>query len=183
MRIAVLGLRSIGADTSGGVERHVQELAVRMAAQGHEVTIFCRSRYNSDKLKEFQGVRLKNRPTLYSKHLEAIVHTAVVMPSVLIGYDVIHIHATGPSLLSWVPRLFGRKVVVTVHGLDFQRGKWGGFASAILRAGAWTAGKCPHETIVVSRVLQEHYRETYGVETHHIPNGVSAPEPSPLGRP
>ncbi len=173
MNIAMLGLRSIGGQTSGGVERHVEELAVRMVAQGHKVTVFCRGRYNS--LEEYKGVRLVNRPAVYSKHLEAITHTLAIMPSVLAGFDVVHIHATGPSLFSWLPRLFGRKVVVTVHGLDFLRAKWGGLASLVLRCGAWTAAHCPNETIVVSRTLRAHYLKKDGIKTRWIPNGVSAP--------
>lgn len=179
MRIAVLGLRSIGGDCSGGIERHVQELATRMVAKGHAVTVFCRGKYN-DVGSEYRGVKLVNRPAVYSKHLEAITHTALAVPSVLRGFDVVHIHATGPSLLSWAPRLFGVPTVVTVHGLDFRRAKWGGAASLVLRLGAWTSAKCPNATIVVSRVLKEYYGETYGRRAVHIPNGIDMPTSRPL---
>lgn len=181
MKIAILGLRALG-DTSGGVETHVRETAVRMAAKGHEITVFCRARYNPFSEDAFQGVRLVNRPTIYSKHLEAIVHTAICTPSVLWGYDVVHFHATGPSLLAWVPRLTGRKVVVTVHGLDYLRGKWGRGASLVLRAGAWTSARCPHATIVVSRELERHYAEKYGRDTAYIPNGVAEPVARPVDK-
>lgn len=98
----------------------------------------------------------------------------------MVGYDVVHFHALGPSLFSWLPRMFSTKVIVTVHGLDFQRPKWNGMAKAILRAGAWTSAKCPHQTIVVSRVLQRHYEEIYGRSPVYIPNGVTAPSTRPL---
>ena len=145
-----------------------------MAALGHEVTVFCREKYN-DVGAEFQGVHLVNRPAIYSKHLEAISHTGIAVPSTLTGYDVVHFHATGPSLLSWVPRLTGVSTVVTVHGLDFLRAKWGGLATMVLRAGAWTSANCPSQTIVVSNVLKDHYRKTYERETVHIPNGIEPP--------
>ncbi|MBG0789920.1 MAG: glycosyltransferase family 4 protein [Desulfovibrionaceae bacterium] len=174
MKIAVLGLRSIGNNCSGGIERHVQELSVRMAAEGHEVTVFCRGKYN-DAGEEYKGVRLVNRTAIYSKHLEAVTHTAIAVPSTLVGYDVVHFHATGPSLLSWIPRLAMTPTIVTVHGLDYLRAKWGKAARAILRAGAWTSAFCPSRTIVVSKVLREHYKKTYGRDTAHVPNGIEAP--------
>lgn len=181
MKIAVIGLRSIGGECSGGIERHVQELSTRMVRRGHDVTIYCRKKYN-DIGEEFQGIRLVNRPTVYSKHLEAIIHTAIATPAALVGYDVVHFHATGPSLLSWMPRLTGTPTVVTVHGLDFLRAKWGFLASMILRAGAWTSANCPSKTIVVSKFLRRYYLDTYGVEAVHIPNGIAAPTIRELDR-
>lgn len=182
LRIAFLGLRGIAEGVSGGIERHVRELSLRMAARGHAVTVFCRARYETHPGSEYRGVRLKRLPAVYSKHLEAISHTALCLPFVLAGYDVVHFHATGPSLLSWAPRLTGRKVAVTVHGLDYRRAKWGGLASLVLRAGAWTSARCPDATIVVSRELQEHYLRTYHRKTVRIPNGVNPPERRALDR-
>lgn len=182
LKIAMLGLRCIGGQQTGGVERHVEELAVRMASAGHHLTVFCRSRYNPEGNRSYKGVTLKNCPAIYSKHLEAISHTLLVMPHVLSGFDIVHIHATGPSLLSWLPRLSGRKVIVTVHGLDFQRAKWAGLASLVLRAGSWTAVHCPNKTIVVSKAIKKYYLDHDGSQTNFIPNGVSAPVLRPLNQ-
>jgi glycosyltransferase involved in cell wall biosynthesis len=179
LRIAFIGLRSIGI-CSGGIERHVEELAVRMADLGHEVTVYCRGRYNALDNDRYKGVRLINRPAVYTKHLEAITHTAAAISMMSPRYDIVHIHATGPSLLSWAPRLLGHKVVVTVHGLDFLRAKWGNVASAILKLGAWTAVACPHRTIVVSRMLKDYYRKAFGRGTEYIPNGVAPAAPREL---
>lgn len=179
MRIAHIGLRGIGEAVSGGVERHVRELAVRMAARGHSVSVICRSRYETHQGDDYQGVALVRRPAVYTKHLEAITNTAAGMPAAIGRADLVHIHATGPSLLSALPRLAGRAAVVTVHGLDFQRAKWGGLASMILRAGAWTAAACPNRTIVVSAALRDHYAAR-GHETVHIPNGVPEATRRPL---
>ena len=181
MRIAMLGLRAIGGNTSGGVERHVEELSVRMAALGHEVTVFCRAPYAPGGDCLYKNVRLVTVPAYRSKHLEAVTATLATLPRIVSGFDIVHFHATGPSLFSWVPRLFRRKTVVTVHGLDFLRAKWSAPASAVLRAGAWTAGRCPHATIVVSRTLQRYYSER-GMRTFWIPNGVNIPEQRPLQR-
>jgi NAD(P)-dependent dehydrogenase (short-subunit alcohol dehydrogenase family) len=116
VRIAILGLRSIGTSASGGIEKAIEELATRFVAAGHQVTVFCRKRYVQDVGSTFKGVHLKALPAIYTKHLEAISNTVVAVFSALRGYDVIHINATGPALLSFIPRMLGRKVVVTVHG-------------------------------------------------------------------
>ncbi len=175
MKIAMVGLRGIGPQIAGGIERHVEELAVRMAAYGHSVTVFGRSPYVREKDASYRGVRLLGRPVIPTKHLETISHTALCLPSLCHGYDIVHFHAVGPSLCTFVPRLLGRKVVATIHGLDFQRAKWGGIARAALRTGAWAAGRFPNETIVVSRKLRQYYQEVFKRKTWYIPNGVNVP--------
>ncbi|MBU1249207.1 MAG: glycosyltransferase family 4 protein [Proteobacteria bacterium] len=180
MRIAMIGLRGIVEGVSGGIERHVRELAIRMVGLGHQVSVICRPRYETYPEPEYLGVRLIHRPAIYSKHLEAISNTALGMPAAIAAADLVHVHATGPSLLSWMPRLAGRASVVTVHGLDFQRAKWGGVASLVLRVGAWTSVHCPNRTIVVSGDLKQHYAEHYGQDTVHIPNGITEPVRRPL---
>lgn len=175
MRIAILGLRSIGTSASGGVEKAIEELATRFVAAGHEVTVFCRKRYVADMDRTFKGVELKALPAIYTKHLEAISNTVVAVFSALRGYDVIHINATGPALLSFVPRMLGRKVVVTVHGLDWKREKWGTFAKMALRLGSRAAVTFPNRTVVVSRTLQNYYASEFNRKTTYIPNGVTLP--------
>lgn len=175
MNIAMVGLRGIGPNVSGGVERHVEEIAVRMAGRGHKVTVFGRSAYVHEKESDYRGVRLVRLPAFHSKHLETITNTVASLPFLGRDYDIAHFHATGTSLLSFVPRLLGGKVVATVHGLDYQRAKWGRFARAALYAGAWSAGRFPNRTIVVSRKLRRFYRERFHRDAHYIPNGVNAP--------
>lgn len=179
LRIAMLGLRGIDESIVGGVERHVRELAVRMAARGHDVTVFCRAGYQPAEKSDEEGVRLKVRPAIRSKHLEAVSHTLACMPEVMLprscgGYDIVHIHAAGPALFACLPRLCGRRVVVTLHGLDFLRAKWGKLASLVLRLGAWSALRFSSELIVVSRTLQEYCRAQGRPNAHWLPNGVSA---------
>ena len=168
----MIGLRAPW-HTEGGVERVVGELAPRLVARGCEVTVYCRRRYNALGPGMHHGVRLVDIDTLYTRHLEAIVHTALATPRALVDADLIHIHATGPSLMSWMPRLVRRPTVVTLHGLDWQRQKWGRAARLVLKAGARSAATFPHKLIAVGEHLQTHYEQTYGVSPTFIPNGVS----------
>jgi len=89
----------------------------------------------------------------------------------------VHFHALGPSLASWVPRLVGSRTVVTVHGLDWQREKWGRFASWCLRRCEYSAVNFPNRTIVVSKTLQDYFRAHHHRETVFIPNGTTLPAP------
>ena len=126
VKIAILGLRAIGPSASGGIEKAIEELSTRFARSGHHVTVYCLTQLCGRRGRIGpRGVRIQTLPAIYTKHLEAISNTVAAIFCTLRGYDVIHINAIGPALLSFVPRLFGRKVIVTVHGLDWKREKCG----------------------------------------------------------
>ena len=173
MKIAMIGQKGIPA-THGGPERHVEELAVRMVARGHEVVVYTRPNYTDAALRTYKGVRLASLPSIGTKHLDAITHvtlcTALAMRE---RFDVFHYQAEGPALLSWLPRLARRATVVTIHGQDWRRDKWGRLASGVLRLSEWVAMKVPREVICVSETLAEEMGKTYGRRPLFIPNGVS----------
>jgi len=178
MKIAMIGQRGVPA-TFGGVERHVEEIGARLAEDGHEVVVYCRRGYAESRPSSYRGMTLVHQHTVNSKHLESFIASATAAAATLgRGFDVVHFHAVGPGLFTPIVRFFSRaRVVQTIHGLDGERAKWGRGASVLLRFGTWLSAKVPHATIVVSKALQEAYRERYGRETVHIVNG--APEVSP----
>lgn len=163
--------------TMGGVERHVEEVGSRLASRGHEVLVFCRSSYGSSAHQSYRGMTLLEAPTIATKHLDAIVHSAASTWGALARRaDVVHYHALGPGLMTPVPRYLSRAaVVMTVHGLDHQRDKWGAPARAVLGAAHWMSGRVPNRTVVVSRDLAAHYGEHFRKTVACIPNGVTTP--------
>ena len=170
LRIAFIGGRGVVSKYSG-IETYYEEVGRRLASRGHEVTVYCRN-YFTPAMSEHDGMKLVRLPTIRSKHLETVIHTILsTAHAVFQRYDVVHYHALGPALFSIIPRLFGTKTAVTVQGLDWQRGKWGRVASAVLRLGEKASARLPNGTMVVSRVLQQRYREVHGAETIYIPNG------------
>jgi glycosyltransferase involved in cell wall biosynthesis len=175
MRVAMLGCRGLPA-TYGGVERHVEELGARLVERGHEVTVYCRPHYSdSDAGEVYRGMRRVVLPGIGSKRLDALSHTAVAAAhAARHGFDIVHYHAVGPGLISPLSKVAGDSaVVLTVHGLDFAREKWGPVARMALQVSAQMSAYVPDRTIVVAAALREHYLETYGVETSYVPNGVS----------
>lgn len=183
LRIAMIGSRGVPARW-GGVERHVEELGAELVRRGHHVTVFCRSNYGDGQRRlEHRGMRLTHLPTVGTKHLDAIVHSALSTGAAMAGgFDVLHYHALGPGACAMLPRyLGGAKVVLTVHGLDDQRAKWGSSARLLLRSAGWLSARVPNATIVVSRDLERHYRDRHGRATAYVPNGApaSAPRPAP----
>ena len=180
MKIAMIGLKGIPA-RYGGVERHVEELSAQMAAKGHDVTVYCR-RYYTGQASECRGAKLRVLPSVNTKHLDTVSHTLLALVDALSRhFDILHIHSVGPASLALIPRLLKprARLVVTVHGLDWQRRKWGALARQCLRVGGWAATAFPHCTIVVSRAMQEHFARG-GKRVEYIPNGVETPSPSPL---
>ena len=169
----MIGQKGIPA-TFGGIERHVQELAVRLVGSGHQVVVYNRPSYADDDVHDFRGVRVVTLPSLATKHLDAITHVALCTAHALRhGADIVHYHAIGPALLSWVPRLRQTGVVVIIHGQDWRRPKWGRAGATALRAGEWTAMHAPHRTIVVSKSLSTRLSHEYGRGTDFIPNGIT----------
>lgn len=184
MKIAMFGHKRIPS-REGGVEIVVEELSARMAALGHDVTCYNRkghhvggAEFDTENEREYRGIWLKTVPTLDKKGLAAV--TSSFFAAVAASFsraDVVHIHAEGPAFMSWLPRLFGKRVIVTVHGLDWQREKWkSGFGAKYIRWGEKAAVKFAHEIVVLSKNVQNYFRENYGRETVFIPNGVSKPK-------
>jgi glycosyltransferase involved in cell wall biosynthesis len=163
MKVAMIGLRGLD-DGLGGVEKVVRELSTRLVGQGVEVTCYCRPRYNTH--TEWEGVRLINTRTLYTKHAETAFYAfGSIVQATRGDYDVIHIHALASAFLAWIPRWFSRKkVVVTIHGLDWQRAKWGLLARQILKLGEWCAVHFSNYTTCVSLSLLVYFQMRY---LHH----------------
>jgi len=172
MKIAYIGQKGIPM-TQGGVEAHVENLAIEMAQKGHDIFVYTRPHYTDKKLKEFKGVKLISLPSIKTKHLDAITHTLLASIHALFqNYDIIHYHAVGPSLFSFIPRIFSKaKIIGTFHCIDRFHQKWGGFARLVLRLGEWAICKFPHITISVSPHIQKYCAKEYNKETLYIPNG------------
>jgi glycosyltransferase involved in cell wall biosynthesis len=170
LRVAFIGGRGVVSKYSG-IETYYEEIGKRLTGMGHHVTAYCRT-YFTPPGKQHNGMEVVRLPTIRSKHLETLVHTFLSTLHVLIQpCDVVHYHALGPALFAFIPRLAGKKTVVTVQGLDWERKKWGRIASAILRLGERAAVSFPTQTMVVSKTLQNHYRRSSGAETSYVPNG------------
>jgi glycosyltransferase involved in cell wall biosynthesis len=170
LRVAFIGGRGVISKYSG-IESYYEEVGKRLVAMGHELTVYCRNHFTPN-LSEHNGMKLVRLPTFRSKHLETVIHTSLsTLHALTRGYDLVHYHALGPALFSFLPRLLGAKTVVTVQGLDWQRRKWGWLASKVLRLGEKASVRFPSGTMVVSRVLQMRYREQHGVEAFYVPNG------------
>ncbi len=176
-RIAFIGQRGVPA-TIGGIEHHVEEIGSRLADRGHDVTVYTRGNYTSSRARKYLGMQVRYIPTAPTKHLEALLHsglsTAVAMGPGADRADILHYHAIGPSVFTPLPRALSRRgVVLTIHGLDYERDKWGMGARAALKSAGWISAHVPHATITVSKNLADFYLERYGRVAHYIPNGVA----------
>ncbi len=180
--IVMLGHKRIPS-REGGVEIVVEELATRMVSQGHKVVCYNRGghhvsgkEYDCTNLNEYKGVVLKTVLTIDKKGLAAITSSFFgAMKAAFSKCDVVHFHAEGPCATMWIPKLFGKRCIATIHGLDHQRAKWGKFASWYIMSGERCAVKRADEIIVLSQGVKDYFKETYNRETVFIPNGVCRP--------
>ena len=182
LTVAMFGQKRLTRE--GGVEIVVKELCTTMAQRGYQITCYNRSghhvsgtEFDSNEKTEYPGIRQKSVLTIEKKGLAAVSSSFfAALYSALGKYDVVHIHAEGPAFFSWIPKLFGKKVIVTIHGLDWSREKWeSGFGSKFIRQGEKNAVKYADEIIVLSKGVQDYFERTYGRKTHFIPNGVNRP--------
>lgn len=172
LKIVMFGLK--GIPFTAGVEVMVEELGSRLVKRGHDVTVLVRPHYTPRSLTEYRGMHLVHLPSIPTKNFDAISHSFLsVFKSVSLNPDVVHIHSTGNSIFSFFPRWFGIPTVVTSHGLDWQRAKWGKLARWYLKMTDFTTCIFPTATVVVSRRLQTYYHEHYGRSATYIPNGAS----------
>ena len=179
IRVMMLGLRGVPR-VQGGVERHVEELGRRLARHGCRVEILARGPYVETKRPySWSGVQVTPLPAPRLRSFEALFHTLVgVVHAARHGPDILHIHAIGPALMVPLARALGLKVVVTHHGFDYDRAKWGRFAKATLRLGEWAGMRFADRRIAVSRHIARTMTQRYGVLVSAMPNGVT-PQPQP----
>ena len=183
MKISMLGQKRIPS-REGGVEIVVEELSTRMAKLGHNVICYNRKgkhaldkNKKNENLKEYNGVKLKNVVTIDKKGLAAMTSSFFGSLKILFSnVKVVHFHAEGPCVMIPIIKFFSKKrIIATIHGLDWQRAKWGNFAAKYIKFGEKMAVKCADEIIVLSKNVQNYFQKEYNRETVFIPNGVSKP--------
>lgn len=184
MKVAMIGHKVVPS-RRGGIENVLTTLCPLLVNNGADVTCYNRS---SDKVEneyvgtvennKYKGVSIKTAPTIDSRGVAAMVasFTAAICAA-FSRYDIVHFHAEGPCAALWIPKLFGKKCVATVHGLDWQREKWGsGFASKYIKFGEKILAKYADEIIVLSQNAQDYFKKTYNRDTVIIHNGINKPE-------
>jgi len=178
LRIALMGSRGIPA-TYSGFETFYEQLAVRLAARGHAVTVYNRRHHFKTHAPEYKGVRIVTLPSIPSKHLDTLTHSFLSMLHALwSGNDVFYLVIVGNSPLVWLAHLLGKKVILNVDGADFARDKWTGFAKRYLQWTERIAARSADVVIADSTVIERRYRELFGRDTLYIPYGAN---PQPRG--
>ena len=182
LKIAIIGHKRIPSN-EGGIEKGVEEHAVRMAALGHNVTVYNRGddnihgkEFNEERRKEYKGVRIVTVPTPNGGASVPVYSLLATLHAIFQGYDVISYRASGPCMMISVAKLFGQRCIASLHGFDSQRDKWGKFAKWYLALGEKTAAKRADVCLVLSKRMQQYIRDTYGREALCFANGITRPE-------
>lgn len=175
IRVMFMGLRGMPG-VQGGVETHVEKLAPLLAELGCDVEVLVRSPYQPDVGAFWNGVRLTRLWAPKRGSMEAVLHSLLCVCYAIISRpDVLHIHAIGPALVTPIARLFGLRVVVTHHGPDYDRQKWGIAGKAALKLGEWLGMRAANQRIAISPVVKDLIAERHAQDAAQIPNGVDKP--------
>lgn len=170
----MLGTRGIPANYSG-FETCVEELGARLVERGHEVTVYCRSHFITYPGPTYRGMKLLKLPTIENKYLDTIVHSFIsAWHATFSSFDIVLMFIAGNSLVSWIPRLGGKKVVLNVDGLDWKREKWPPLAKKYIQFAEFLATRLPNEMVTDSRVIQRYYQDKYNSTSTYIAYGANA---------
>lgn len=179
MKVMVLGVRGM-LNLQGGVETHAEQLYERLARLGWEVIVLVRSPYVSRRRRAHGLIRLRRLWSPKAKGLEPLMHSVLgVLYAGLKRPDLVHIHAIGPAIVTPLARVLGLRVVVTHHGPDYERDKWGAVARLTLKIGEQLGMRTAHARIAVSRGIADRVSSRCHRECEVIPNGVTAAELQP----
>lgn len=173
MKIALIGSRGIPARYSG-FEQFYEQFAVRLAERGHEVTVYNRSHFIKDVKKEYKGVRIVSLPSIPTKHLDTITHTALSSLHALFqGYDIVYYCIVGNSPLVWIPRMVGAKTLINVDGEDWAREKWSGFAVKYQKWCEKIACICSNVVVADAMGILTRYKRLYNHDAIFVPYGAN----------
>jgi len=175
MKIVFIGQKGIG-DVSGGVEKHVEALAVRLAKKNCQVVVYARDTLLKNRVEFDRGIQIIHLPTIATKSLDTIVHSFLVVMHVFFyqrDADVVHFHSIGPSSLLPLMRILKPRtlVIATMHAKCYDHSKWGRIAKMYLRLSEWACCTFAKEIIVISKDLQAYVKERYKRRAIYIPNG------------
>lgn len=177
MKIAMIGIKGIPA-TWGGMEKIVEAMSIELVRRGHEVTVYCRPYYVPQDLDEYQGVHLIRTPTINTKHLDCAVHTLTsVLDCLRRDFDVVHFHSIAPAIFCGIPRLFGKKTVVQIHGLGWTDVTWGPFVRFLMKLFEYPAAYWPNAFATVSEPAVEYFKKKYGVDVKYVPSTTQFNDP------
>ena len=178
MKVFVTGTRGV-PNIPGGVEKHCEQLYPLLVKRGVDILLCRRSPYVKDIIPSWQGIQLLDCYAPHQKAFEAITHTFVaILKARIKSPNIVHIHAIGPALMTPLARLLGLRVVMTHHGFDYQRQKWGKLAKFFLRLGESLGCRYANEVIVISNNIAEVLQRKYQRSSNLIPNGISVPAPT-----
>ena len=175
MKIAIVGTRGI-PNRYGGFERFAEQVSSHFANHGHQVTVYCRAPFTRPDDVYDRRVRRVILPTIHQKHLDTWSNTALAAVHVAFSdNDVVLVCNVANSPFCWIPRLFGKPVILNVDGLDRKRGKWNAFAHDILHACEWISKFTPTRIVTDARVIHDYYVEKYQRESTIIGYGSEMP--------
>ena len=174
LKIVICGIRGIPA-CYGGFETFAEELSVRLLAKGHQVTVYGRKHVIKHREKQYRGVNICLLPAPKHKYLETPVHTLLCLLKIIFEkYDAILVCNAANSPFCWIPRLFGKTVIINVDGIERHRAKWNSLGKIWYRLGEFCSTLFASKIVADAEVIRNYYLKSYRTDSELIRYGFSA---------
>ena len=161
MKIAIIGTRGIPANY-GGFETFAEQLSTRLVNKGYEVIVYCRKGNSGWAEPTYKGVKLITLPTIKHKYLDTLANTFLASWHVAFSkVDVVYYCNAINSIFMILPRIFGKKTMINVDGLEWKRAKWNWLGKWAYRVSERLATIFAQHIISDSRAIQDYYKEKF----------------------
>ena len=182
LRIALIGTRGAPAHY-GGFETAVDEIGQRLAAKGHDVTVYCRNGNSGMRRdpKTYRGMTLVHLPAARRRVAETLSHTLLSAAHTfrVPRYDAALVCNAANALALPLLRLRGIPFAVHVDGLEWRRTKWGPVGRGYYRLAESLSVRWSDALVADARGIEAYYWDEFGARTTGIAYG--APDCSDIG--
>jgi len=179
VKIAMIGIKGVPASW-GGMERIVEAMGVELVRRGHEVTVYCRPYYVPPDIDEYRGIKLIRTPTINTKHLDCAVHSlTATLDCLRRDFDIVHFHNIAPAVFCGLPRLFGKKTIVHIHGVGWTDVTWGPFVRWLMKVFEYPAIYWSNGFATVSEPAVEYFQTKYKRKVKYVTSTTEFHDPKP----
>jgi glycosyltransferase involved in cell wall biosynthesis len=157
----------------GGIETYTREVGRRLVSRGHEVAVYS-TRGQDECLTEWEGMRIIWVPSVKPHWAEKTAGALWAASKALReeSPDVLHLHSVVAGSLAPLLKAKVAPCVVQMHGIEWLRTRWGGFAKGVLKTMERASLSSADVITAVSQTQCEYFKSHYNLDSEYIPTAA-----------